>query len=91
MVEPSESTVEGSQQLTPELAIANLQSSDLSLRYYAAWWLGKFRVNRPEAVELLLTALEDEDDKTELVVTLYAVMQPEHWGNWVTYEPSGIN
>jgi phycocyanobilin lyase alpha subunit len=66
MVEPSESTVEGSQQLTPELAIANLQSSDLSLRYYAAWWLGKFRVNRPEAVELLLAALEDEDDKTEL-------------------------
>jgi len=62
MVEPSISSL----QLTPELAIANLQSADLSLRYYAAWWLGKFRVNRPEAVDLLIAALEDEADKTEL-------------------------
>jgi phycocyanobilin lyase alpha subunit len=65
MVEPS---IEGSSAspLTPELAIANLQSSDLSLRYYAAWWLGKYRVNRPDVVDLLIVALEDEADQTEL-------------------------
>ncbi|MBD2666824.1 PBS lyase HEAT domain protein repeat-containing protein [Richelia sinica FACHB-800] len=53
-------------QLTPEGAIANLQSSDLSLRYYAAWWLGKNRVSQPEAVDALIAALEDEADRTEL-------------------------
>ncbi|PSN05783.1 phycocyanobilin lyase [filamentous cyanobacterium CCP5] len=47
--------------LTPEGAIANLtQTEDPSLRYYAAWWLGRFRVNRPEAVEALVGALEDD-------------------------------
>jgi phycocyanobilin lyase alpha subunit len=68
MLEPSpeEHSAENSPQLTPELAIANLQSPDLSLRYYAAWWLGKFRVNRIEAVDLLISALEDEADQTEL-------------------------
>lgn len=45
-------------------AIANLQqTADTSLRYYAAWWLGKFRVNTPEAISALLTALEDESDR----------------------------
>lgn len=68
MIEPSaeEYSAENGQQLTKELAIANLQSSDLSLRYYAAWWLGKFRVSQPEAVDALIAALEDEADKTEL-------------------------
>ncbi|QYX31701.1 HEAT repeat domain-containing protein [Sphaerospermopsis torques-reginae] len=68
MIEPSttEHSAENGAQLTPEQAIANLQSSDLSLRYYAAWWLGKFRVSQPEAVDALITALEDEADKTEL-------------------------
>jgi phycocyanobilin lyase alpha subunit len=68
MREPSaeENTGENSPQLTPELAIAQLQSPDLSLRYYAAWWLGKYRVSQPEAVEALIAALEDEADKTEL-------------------------
>lgn len=68
MIEPSTSeySAENGAQLTPEQAIANLQSSDLSLRYYAAWWLGKFRVSQPEAVDALMTALEDEADKTEL-------------------------
>ena len=37
--------------LTVEGAIANLkQKEDLGQRYYAAWWLGKFRVNSPEAI-----------------------------------------
>lgn len=52
------------QQLTTETAIANLQQkSDLGARYYAAWWLGKFRVNTPEAIDALLQALEDESDR----------------------------
>ena len=52
--------------LTVEQAIANLQHEDLSLRYYAAWWLGKFRVTDPAAVSALIAALEDEADRTEL-------------------------
>ncbi|MEL6439531.1 MAG: HEAT repeat domain-containing protein [Cyanobacteria bacterium J06621_8] len=52
------------EQLTVEKAIANLkQKSDLGARYYAAWWLGKFRVNEPEAIATLLDALEDEKDR----------------------------
>ena len=51
-------------QLTVEQAIANLQQKeDLGARYYAAWWLGKFRVKDPEAIAVLLTALEDEIDR----------------------------
>lgn len=68
MIEPSaeEIATEDSPQLTPEQAIINLQCSDLSLRYYAAWWLGKFRVDNPEAVDALVLALADEADRTEL-------------------------
>ena len=50
--------------LTVEQAIANLKGSDLGLRFYAAWWLGRFRVNEAEAVTRLITALGDEDDRT---------------------------
>lgn len=53
-------------QLTVEQAIANLTHSDTSLRYYAAWWLGKFQVNLPAAVDALIAALTDEADRTEL-------------------------
>ena len=68
MIEPSaeEDSAENVVSLTPDQAIANLRSPDLSLRYYAAWWLGKFRVRLPDAVDALIAALEDEDDKTEL-------------------------
>ena len=52
--------------LTVEQAIANLRSPDTSLRYYAAWWLGKFRVREPAAITALIAALEDEADRTEL-------------------------
>lgn len=58
--EPSEADA-----LTVEQAIANLQSEDLGLRFYAAWWLGRFRVNDPVAVEALIAALNDEADRTE--------------------------
>ena len=57
---------EVSPSLTVEQAIANLTHEDLSLRYYAAWWLGKFQIHTPAAVNALLTALNDEADRTEL-------------------------
>lgn len=50
--------------LTVEQAIANLtQTNDLSLRYYAAWWLGRFRVSEPAAIAALTAALADESDR----------------------------
>lgn len=52
------------QSLTIEQAIANLQQQeDPSLRYYAAWWLGRFRVKEPAAMEALVAALKDEADR----------------------------
>ncbi|XGV95108.1 MAG: HEAT repeat domain-containing protein [Leptolyngbya sp. BL-A-14] len=56
----------GSEPLTLETALANLNHEDVSLRYYAAWWLGKFAVGCSEAVEALIVALQDEADRTEL-------------------------
>ncbi|MDW8201750.1 MAG: HEAT repeat domain-containing protein [Cyanobacteriota bacterium SKYGB_h_bin112] len=50
--------------LTVEQAIANLRGSDPGLRYYAAWWLGRFRVSTPEAVDALIDSLSDESDRT---------------------------
>ncbi|WP_338461984.1 HEAT repeat domain-containing protein [Synechococcus elongatus IITB7] len=50
--------------LTYEQAIANLrQTADTGLRYYAAWWLGRFRMKQPEAIALLIEALEDTLDR----------------------------
>lgn len=56
----------GGQPLTLEQALTNITHADLSLRYYAAWWLGKFAPNEPQVVDALLAALEDEADRTEL-------------------------
>lgn len=64
MVMNSESDIQSDSPLTVEQAIANLQGEDLGLRVYAAWWLGRFRVDAPEAVNVLIAALEDEDDRT---------------------------
>lgn len=64
-VSPSTEPSSG-ESLTLEQAIANLTHPDLSLRYYAAWWLGKFAVGEPVVVDALLAALEDEADRTEL-------------------------
>jgi phycocyanobilin lyase alpha subunit len=50
--------------LTVEQAIANLESADLGLRFYAAWWLGRFRIVEAAAVTGLIKALEDEADRT---------------------------
>ncbi len=61
-----EPSSEAAPPLTVEEAIANLSGSDLSLRYYAAWWLGKYQVSEPAVVDTLVEALEDEADRTEL-------------------------
>ncbi|HAX79155.1 MAG TPA: phycocyanobilin lyase [Cyanobacteria bacterium UBA11372] len=50
--------------LTVEAAIANLSGTDLGQRYYAAWWLGRFRVSTPAAVDALIATLSDESDLT---------------------------
>lgn len=59
-----ESDIKSDSSLTVEQAIANLQGEDLGLRVYASWWLGRFRVDAPEAIDVLIAALEDEDDRT---------------------------
>jgi phycocyanobilin lyase alpha subunit len=63
MDDPSE--IQSEHSFTVEQAIANLQGEDLGLRVYAAWWLGRFRVDAPEAVEVLIAALDDKDDRTD--------------------------
>ncbi|MBD0386788.1 MAG: HEAT repeat domain-containing protein [Nostoc sp. C3-bin3] len=50
--------------LTVEQAIANLEGADLGLRFYAAWWLGRFRISEAAAVTALIKALKDEANKT---------------------------
>jgi phycocyanobilin lyase subunit alpha len=50
--------------LTVDQAIANLrQTEDPSLRYYAAWWIGRFRVRDGVAIAALVAALKDETDR----------------------------
>jgi phycocyanobilin lyase alpha subunit len=61
--QPTDSEIT-SDSLTVEQAIANLQGEDLGLRVYAAWWLGRFRVDEPMAIDVLIQALEDEADRT---------------------------
>lgn len=51
--------------LTLEEAIANLRSEDASLRYYAAWWVGRFRVDLPEVIEALIEGLGFTGDATD--------------------------
>ncbi|MEB3342929.1 HEAT repeat domain-containing protein [Okeania sp.] len=62
---PSEQVSDNGESLTVEEAIANLGHEELGKRYYAAWWLGRFRVNTPDAIEGLLAALKDKSDRTE--------------------------
>ena len=50
---------------TLEEAIANIQQTeDQGKRFYAAWWLGKHRVEDKRAFAALIEALEDETDRT---------------------------
>ncbi|WP_366142461.1 HEAT repeat domain-containing protein [uncultured Thermosynechococcus sp.] len=59
-------------QLTVPQMLAQLQGTDPGLRYYAAWWLGKFGLETATAAErqaivnALIGALADEADRTEL-------------------------
>jgi phycocyanobilin lyase subunit alpha len=65
MDEENESPMlEDAQPLTIEQAIANLAGPDFGSRYYAAWWLGRFRVRSPAAVAALIATLTDESDRT---------------------------
>jgi phycocyanobilin lyase subunit alpha len=51
--------------ITEEEAIARLeQTEDLGQRYYAAWWLGKFKCQNPRAIAALILALEDDLDRS---------------------------
>jgi phycocyanobilin lyase subunit alpha len=59
-----ESIISAGEPLTVEQAIVNLRCDDLSLRTYAAWWLGKFRVDDAAVVPGLMVALNDEADRT---------------------------
>ena len=49
-----ESAIQSGEPLTIAQAIENLYGEDLGLRVYAAWWLGKFRVNDPAAIAGLI-------------------------------------
>ena len=60
--EPEE--IQYAEPLTVDQAIAHLKGEDGSLRFYAAWWFGKFKVVTPEIIRLLTEALSDEDDRT---------------------------
>lgn len=55
----------GGETLTVDQAIANLRHPDLSLRYYAAWWIGRFRVREPAAIAALLDLLDEKGDRTD--------------------------
>jgi phycocyanobilin lyase subunit alpha len=59
-----ESVIQDGEPLTTTQAIENLSSEDVSLRSYAAWWLGKFRVSEAAAVTGLIAALRDDADRT---------------------------
>jgi phycocyanobilin lyase subunit alpha len=52
------------QPLTVDQAIANLSGADYGDRYYASWWLGRFRVRTSQAVDALVATLLDESDRT---------------------------
>ncbi|MGB3492633.1 MAG: HEAT repeat domain-containing protein [Elainellaceae cyanobacterium] len=65
MTDPQAQATDATDAMTPKIAIANLrQTEDLGSRYYAAWWLGRFRVQEPEVVEALIEALTDESDRS---------------------------
>lgn len=63
-LDPSPIPSHSDQPLTVEQAIANLTNPDQGDRYYASWWLGRFRVSTPAAVDALVATLFDEFDRT---------------------------
>lgn len=70
---------------TVEQALYNLQQTDdPSARYYAAWWIGRFRVNDPVAIDALLIALKDKAIALLVGVIRYEGMRRRLWENWVS-------
>lgn len=65
-MQPSETQVAiAAESWTTEQAIANLQQTDdPSTRYYAAWWLGRFRVRDDRGLKALIEALSDTVDRS---------------------------
>ena len=47
---------------SPQSAIKALENEDAGIRYHAAWWLGKNRVE--SAVPMLIECLKDDKDQT---------------------------
>ena len=43
-----------------------MHSEDYSLRYYAAWWVGRFRVKEPAVIAALIAALQEESEQTKI-------------------------
>ncbi|MFM7437602.1 MAG: hypothetical protein ACKO2V_03225, partial [Snowella sp.] len=63
---------------TVEKVIANIQQKeDPSARYYAAWWIGRFRVTETIAIDALVEALQDESDRSPDSTRLLARPAPE--------------
>jgi phycocyanobilin lyase alpha subunit len=62
---PTGNAPAGGEAWTLEQAIAALNDAEPNRRYYAAWWLGRFRVDDPRAIAALIDALDDESDRTE--------------------------
>ena len=58
------STPDPKTSLTVDGAIADLTGTDAGARYYAAWWLGRFRVRDPLAIQALKMALLDQTDRS---------------------------
>ena len=52
--------------LSAESAIAALAEDDDQIRYYAAWWVGRFRVKEPAAIAALIAALQEESEQTKI-------------------------
>ena len=61
---PPEPEPQYAEAFTLESALAHLKGDDAGLRFYAAWWFGKFKINHPEATQLLIAALDDDRDRT---------------------------
>ena len=61
---PESQTSTDEKKLTVEEAIADLTGTDSGARYYAAWWLGRFRVKDQAAIAALVQALADETDRS---------------------------
>jgi phycocyanobilin lyase alpha subunit len=76
---PSAADAADGESLTVEQAIANLQGQDQGLRYYAAWWLGRFRVRESAAIEALIAALEMRLTGRQKEATPCGGMLRGHW------------